>query len=286
MKVLVSGANGMLAQAIKSVAPEIESLEVCYLTKSEWDITDQAANQRTIESHKPNVVINTAAYTKVDHAEGSLHDAAQINHHALTSLSKETNKVGARLVHISTDYVFDGQKIESYLEDDPCFPLNNYGLTKRLGELAVVGNCKEYVILRTSWLYTSIGNNFFRTILRLAEEKAEISIVSDQVSAPTYAIDLARAIWDIIRPKYKEAKGIYHYSNTGEASWYDFAKKIVDLSDRTCKVLAIPSSDYPQAAQRPTYSKLNTDKIAQHFQMSLPTWQSGVERCWNSYKNL
>jgi len=261
-----------------------DKLEVVYLSRSEWDISDSEANKRTLELHKPEVLINTAAYTKVDHAEKELAQASAINHLALQSLSEVANNCGSRLIHISTDYVFDGFSKESHSEDDPCFPINNYGLTKRLGELAIQRHCQDYVILRTSWLYTFTGNNFFNTILRLAEEKAEISIVSDQVSSPTYADDLAKTIWEIITSEHKNLKGIFHYSNSGEASWFQFAKEIVRLSEKSCLVNDIPSSAYPQPAKRPTYSKLNTEKISKQLNLNIPSWQNGLERCWEQYK--
>lgn len=284
MKVLINGASGQLAGALKRSSPVSAALEVVYLSRSEWDIADPAANRRVLELHKPDVLVNTAAYTKVDHAEKELAEASAINHLALRSLSEAANACGTKLIHISTDYVFDGYSREDNSEDDPCFPINNYGLTKRLGELALQSQCQDYIILRTSWLYTFIGNNFFNTILRLAEEKAEISIVSDQVSSPTYADDLAKTIWEIITSKHKDLKGIFHYSNSGEASWFQFAKEIVRLSGKSCKVKDIPSSAYPQAAKRPTYSKLNTEKIAKQLNLNIPSWQNGLERCWEQYK--
>lgn len=276
----------MLARTLLSTLPKVENLETTFLSKEQWDISNAEETRKIIQGEQPDIIVNTAAYTKVDDAEKYLSQASEINHKALTGIALEAKKLGARVIHISTDYVFDGLASEPYSEDDPCFPLNNYGLTKRLGELALASATEEMVILRTSWLYTSIGNNFFRTILRLAKEKGEISIVSDQVSAPTYAVDLALVIWKIIQQEHKKIQGIFHFSNTGEASWFSFAKEIIALSDYNCTVHAIASSDYPQAAKRPIYSKLKTNKISEALSLSIPSWQDGVSRCWESYKNL
>jgi len=286
LKVLINGAEGQLAKALKRTLKPKSEHSVAFLSRKDWDIGDEQSTWAIVKEYQPDVLINTAAYTKVDLAEKEFSQAAMINHRALNSISSASNQFGVRLIHVSTDYVFDGLKGKPFMEDDPCFPLNNYGLTKRLGELAITRSAIDYAILRTSWLYTSTGNNFFNTILRLAKEKAEISIVSDQVSAPTYAEDLADTIWRIIEPCQKKIKGIYHYSNSGQASWFQFASAIVKHAGIDCVVRPIPSADYPQAAKRPGYSKLNTDKISNQLNIDIPSWQDGLQRCWEDFKNL
>ena len=228
-----------------------------------------------VNENNIDLIINCAAYTAVDRAESDIDLAKKIN----TDGPKNLAQSGAKLIHISTDYVFDGTGHIPYTPDDETNPTSVYGKTKRDGELAVIENSECYIIIRTAWLYSVYGNNFVKTMRRLGAERNEINVVSDQIGTPTYASDLAAAIVKIIPQMTRENSGIYHFTNMGVCSWYDFAIEIMELSDITCMVNPIKTSQYPTPATRPSYSVLDKSKITETFGIKIPHWRDGLKKC-------
>ena len=261
MKALVTGANGQLGRALAASVPA--SVDLIALPSAKLDITDPAAVEAAIREHAPNLVINAAAYTKVDAAEGVPHLADRVNRAGVANLARATQQNGVRLVQVSTDFVFDGMASHAYRPDAPTAPLNIYGKTKLDGEAAAG---PAALIVRTSWLYSAYGNNFVATMLRLMRERATLRVVDDQIGTPTSAHALANTIWDLAAI---DRTGLLHYSDSGVASWYDFAVAIMEegvaigLLDRPIEVLPIPASEYPTPAKRPHFSVLDKrDTIA------------------------
>lgn len=261
MKALITGASGQLGRALVACAPD--RIALLALPSASLDITDRAAVEAAIRDHAPDLVINAAAYTKVDAAEDMPDLAERVNHLAVANLAHATQQNGARLIQISTDFVFDGMAPHAYRPDAPTAPLNIYGKTKLAGEAAAG---PAALIVRTSWLYSAYGNNFVATMLRLMREKPTLRVVDDQIGTPTSAHALAAAIWDLAAT---DRTGILHYSDSGVASWYDFAVAIMEeavaigLLDRPVEVLPIPASEYPTPAKRPHFSVLDKrDTIA------------------------
>lgn len=289
MKVLVTGASGQLGSEIRFVSGEFKDLGFSFVDKNAVDICDFEAVQKALQGY--DALINCAAYTAVDKAENEADKAFEINEKGALNLAKVCKKFGVKLIHISTDYVFDGKAYKPFAEQDATAPLGVYGKSKLAGEKAVLSqNLAHSCIIRTSWLWSEFGANFVKTIARLAKERNEISVVSDQIGSPTNARDLARTICTIL-PKLSEIKGveIFHYANAGVASWYDFAYEIVRLLECayptiSCKVRAIKSSEYKTAAMRPFYSVLDTDKIKAHFGVEIPHWRDSLAKA--NLKNL
>lgn len=242
---------------------------------ADLDITNSDAVQRFADKNKIETIINCAAYTAVDKAETDIDAATRVNVLGPENLAK----TGRKLVHISTDYVFDGTGHVPYQPSDKTNPVSVYGKTKLAGEQAVLSNNKNAIIIRTAWLYSPYGNNFVKTMLRLGAEKENLNVVCDQIGTPTYAADLAYAISKILPQMNSSNAGIYHYTNEGVCSWYDFATAIMKLGNRNCKVRPIPSSEYPTAAQRPFYSVLDKSKIKKTFDITIPHWYDGLVRC-------
>tara|TARA_Y100000768_G_C23943175_1_gene666197 strand:- start:875 stop:1600 length:726 start_codon:yes stop_codon:yes gene_type:complete len=230
-----------------------------------------------------NAVINCAAYTDVDKAEENVEIAERVNSIGVYNLVEALDKINGKLIHISTDYVFDGTNSQPYKESDPVCPIGVYGKTKRAGELAVINSKIDAIVIRTSWLYSTFGNNFLKTMLRLGKDKESINIISDQVGTPTYARDLAKVCLEILSSSNKENINrngkIYHYSNEGVASWYDFAKLIMEMGELSCTVNPIPTNDYPTLAKRPLYSVLNKKKIKADFKIEIPNWKESLKEC-------
>lgn len=269
-KILITGANGQLGQELSKL------LKNAVLTdREELDITDLNAVQKFVADHDIDTIINCAAYTNVDAAEDDELKAYQLN---VTGPENLAN-TGATIVHISTDYVFDGKNFRPYEPSDEARPLSVYGKTKLKGEEAVLKNAKTALIIRTAWLYSPYGKNFVKTMRRLGEEKSEISVVADQIGSPTYAGDLATAIVKILPQIKEKQKTVYHFTNEGVCSWYDFAVEIMNLSKLKCNVLPIPSSAYPTKAVRPFYSVLSKEKIKQDFDLIIPHWKEGLKKC-------
>ena len=269
-KVLITGAKGQLGTELSLLLPNAVLTDV-----AELDITDLAAVRNFVSQNKIGIIINCAAYTAVDKAEDDIPAANMINVIGPENLAK----TGCKIVHISTDYVFDGRGCKPYTPDDETNPVSVYGKTKRAGELGVLKNAPEAVIIRTAWLYSPHGNNFVKTMRRLGAERETLNVVADQVGTPTYAADLAGAIVQILPQITKETTGIYHYTNEGVCSWYDFATAIMAESGLKCHVNPIPTSAYPTRATRPFYSVLDKSKIKETFGIQIPHWQDALKRC-------
>lgn len=277
MVVLVTGGKGQLGQALQFVAPDYPDITFHFATSSEADITDTSSLSSAFERIKPDVCVNAAAYTAVDKAESEPEKATLINVVGGKNLAETCLRYDVTLIHISTDFVFDGQKKTPYQESDATSPTGVYGQTKRDGEQAIAQVGGKYFIIRTSWLYSQFGANFMKTMLRLAGERDTISVVNDQIGTPTHAVDLARAIAAIIRSP-KPAYGIYHYSNEGVASWYDFAMKIFEVNNIPINVKPIPTTEFPTPAKRPAYSVLDKSKIKETFHIEVPDWETSLKQ--------
>lgn len=259
-KILVTGANGQLGSEIKVLAANYPNFDFIFTDIDDFPLDQSNVIIANFNRIQPDIVINCAAYTAVDKAEQDTVVADAINHLAIATLASLCTESGAKLVHISTDYVFDGSSPVAYKEDDQPNPKSVYGVTKLAGETACLQNCPESIIIRTAWVYSEFGNNFVKTMLRLMSERDTLSVVNDQVGSPTYAADLAQVILTILDSPQWES-GIYHYSNAGEISWFDFANDIKAIAHKTCDIKGIPASDYPTPAERPAYSLLDKSKI-------------------------
>lgn len=280
MKILVTGANGQLGSEIKDLASDYKNYEFTFIDIDDLDITDQTKVESYFKKNKFETIINCAAYTAVDKAESEKEKSIAMNSTAVKILTEMAAKQKALLIHISTDYVFDGKNFKPYLETDLTNPKSIYGKSKLDGEVEILFNTHWAVVIRTSWLYSSHGNNFVNTILTIAKEKGMINVVSDQIGTPTYAGDLAKAILDIIpKVKPKNKFEIYNYSNEGVCSWYDFAQEIVAAAKVNCKVNPIETKEFPTAATRPPFSVLNKSKIKKEFGISIPYWKNSLEKC-------
>ena len=274
LNILVTGSNGQLGSEIKVLESKYSNYNFIFTDIAELDLTKADDVDKFIKNNKVNCCINCAAYTAVDKAEDEQDLALLVNAMAVENLAKACEKAKARLIHVSTDYVFDGSNHMPYVETDEPFPNSFYGVSKLQGEKAVTDNISDYAIVRTSWLYSSFGNNFVKTMIRLGKERDELGVVVDQVGTPTYAADLADALLTMVK---SEIVGIYHYSNQGVISWYDFAKAIMDIGKINCKVNAIESKDFPAKANRPFYSVLNKAKIATDFNIQIPYWLDSLK---------
>jgi len=281
MKVLITGSKGQLGLSIKKLAPEFPDYRFIYTDVEELDITKADDIRKFISDTNPEVIINCAAYTAVDKAEEDTEKAHLLNTTAPGYLAKAASENNILLIHISTDFIFGGDRKTPYTEEDKAVPESVYAKTKADGEQEVVKNSKRAVIFRTSWLYSEFGHNFVKTILRLAEERQEINVVNDQIGTPTYATDLAETILRLLPELTKINQGteILHFSNEGIASWYDFAKEIVQQSGLKCKVNPISTKQYPLPAKRPAYSVLDKSKIKSRYGIDIPDWREGLRRC-------
>jgi dTDP-4-dehydrorhamnose reductase len=276
--VRVTGKDGQLAQCIKSIAPEYPDLNFVFKSSSELDITNYNHIDSVFKSSEPfDYCINCAAYTAVDKAEAETQRAYDVNVLGSKNIAEACRNYNITLIHISTDFVFDGDTSQPYTEASATNPLGVYGDTKLKGEQAIAKELTKYFIIRTSWLYSEYGNNFLKTMLRLASERDEISVVSDQIGSPTYAKDLAEAILKLIEIKNK-SYGLYHYSNEGSISWYGFAKEIFRITNNDIRLNTIETKDYPTPATRPKYSILNTSKIRNTLNIHIPNWKDGLTR--------
>lgn len=289
MFVLVTGANGQLGRSIANlVQASKDNHRFIFTTRKQLDLADFKNTQNFIEQNQFDVIINCAAYTAVDKAETDKEQANLINHLAVKNIAKIARDNSIKLIHISTDYVFDGFKLEAYDEEDKAFPLNVYGKTKLDGEIAILSIMKfDALIIRASWIYSEYGNNFVDTILKLSQKKDKLNIISDQIGSPTNAKDLAGAILSILNKKRfyetNQASGVFHYSNIGECSWYEFAKEITNISESHCIISPIDSKDYPQEALRPKYVLLDKRKIQGFFGLEISFWPDSLK---NFIQNL
>lgn len=297
MRILLTGKNGMVGWELnRSLLP---LGEVIAIGRDEMDFSKPDRLRDVVQEVSPDIIVNAAAYTAVDKAEKEESMAALINSEAPRVLAEEAQRIGALLVHYSTDYVFDGTKDTPYVEDDIPNPINAYGRTKLEGERAIQGSGADYLIFRTSWVYAERGNNFLNTMLRLMKEKETLSIVDDQVGAPTWARTIADSTAHCIKQLMREKKqqeissGIYNLTNTGETSWHGFASKIAENMKKISngkKIIVnrlepISSNDYPTPAKRPNNSRLSTEKLKDNFSLNIPEWNYALELCVNGLKN-
>lgn len=272
--IVITGAKGQLGTALSRLLPQAILSDVADL-----DITDEESVKSFVKTHQIDMIVNCAAYTAVDKAEDDVALAEKINVAGPRNLAK----TGAKIIHISTDYVFDGTAHKPLTPQDETHPLSVYGRTKLAGETEVLKYADEAIIIRTAWLYSPYGNNFLKTMQRLGAERESIAVVADQVGTPTYAGDLAKAIVDIIPQIKKENKGVYHFTNEGVCSWYDFAYEIMVQSGLNCQVKPILSSAYPTKATRPFYSVLDKSKIKEVFGIEISHWTKGLEKCLKQF---
>ncbi len=278
--ILVTGSNGQLGNELRQLAPAFADYDFLFATKDDLNIADEAAIENYFSAYSVKFCINCAAYTAVDKAESESEQAFLLNATAVAALAKVCEKNNTQLIHISTDYVFDGTGNQPYKETDQTNPVSVYGKSKLQGEELAIQNCPSTIIIRTAWLYSSFKNNFVKTMLRLMKEKESINVVDDQFGCPTYAADLAAAIMQIITSiQSNKNPGIYHYSNAGITNWYEFAVAIKELSNSNCMVNPVPTSQYPTAAKRPAYSVLDTTKIKETFAVAIPEWEESLGKC-------
>ena len=281
MNILVTGANGQLGNEMRNVTRDSADHYI-YTDVAELDITDAAAVEKTVADNAIDVIVNCAAYTNVDKAEDDRELAERLNARAVENLACAIRKRDGLLVHISTDYVFGGNKNNTPCrEDEPGNPTGVYGATKLQGEEAVIRSGCHYLIMRTAWLYSEYGKNFVKTMLDLTATKPELRVVFDQVGTPTYAYDLAAAIYDIVeKRRYAGRDGIYHYSNEGVCSWYDITKVIAEYAGHTsCDIQPCHSDEYPSKVVRPSYSVLDKSKIKTTFGLKIPYWTDSLKKC-------
>ena len=285
MIILVTGANGQLGRELRNILESEIPGQSIYTDVSELDLTDSKAVDLFFKQNEISHVVNCAAYTAVDRAEEEKLECASININAVKNLAIAADSIGAKIIHISTDYVFDGTAHRPYKESDKVNPISEYGTTKRKGETALLALAPESIIIRTSWLYSPHGNNFVKTMMRLGEERPEIKVVCDQIGSPTYALDLAKAIYKVLT-SHQWVEGIFHYSNEGVCSWYDFTKAIHRVAGiKGCNVCPIPTEEYPTAATRPFFSVLDKSRIKATYGTTVPYWEDSLIDCINRIKN-
>lgn len=283
--VLVTGSNGQLGTCLKDVAKSQEKIAFIFVNSSELDITNKTAVDNFFADKKIDYCVNCAAYTAVDKAESEIKKATKINVEGVQNLANSCNKKNTTLIHISTDFVFDGESQTPYKETDTPNPKSVYGETKLEGEQKIQLAIKKYFIIRTSWLYSEHGNNFMKTMLRLGNELPKLGVVNDQKGTPTYAKNLAIVILKFIEATNLDF-GIYHYSNKGETTWYEFAKEIFEQSKTVVELKPIKTADYPTAAARPKYSVLDTSKVESALNIAIPSWQKSLEKALFNYNKL
>lgn len=279
--VLVTGANGQLGNSIRLLAENHPGYNFLFTDVDTLDITNPAAVWGMIKDNQVDFVLNCAAYTAVEKAEEDEALCRRINAFAVGVLGKAAHEAGAKMIHVSTDYVFSGTSYRPYVETDVTCPISAYGRTKLVGEEILQEVCPDAVIIRTAWLYSEFGSNFVKTVLRLGKERDQLGFVFDQIGTPTYAGDLAAAILAVVTADERNAfvPGIYHFSNEGVCSWYDFTVKILQIAGIDCRVLPIETKDYPTKAVRPPYSVLNKKKIKTTYGITIPHWEESLRLC-------
>lgn len=279
--ILVTGANGQLGNSIRLKTNQHPQYKFLFTDVDTLDITDAAAVKAMVKDNQVNYILNCAAYTAVDKAEDNEDLCRRLNCDAVHVLGEAAREANAKIIHVSTDYVFSGTNYRPYKETDDTRPVSAYGRTKLAGEEALVKVCPDAVIIRTAWLYSEFGNNFVKTVLRLGKERDQLGFVFDQAGTPTYAGDLAEAILTIVTADEKGTfvPGIYHYSNEGVCSWYDFTVKVLQIAGIECNVRPIETKDYPTRAVRPPYSVLNKGKIKETYGITIPHWEESLRIC-------
>ncbi len=284
INILITGANGQLGTAIKENLTS--DFNYIFTDKHELDVANYEQCHDFIKNNKINYIINCAAYTAVDLAETNKEIAYMANSQGAENLAKIANQYNSKLIHISTDYVYSGNNTKPYTENDATSPVNYYGQTKLAAEQFIIKNTKNYIIIRSGWLYYASGKNFFNTIMHLTKNKNELKIVSDQYGTPTFCGDLANLILNLIKkdldtPNNDFFGNIYNYSNTGLCTWYDFAVLINQYANNKCNLIPITTPEYPLPAKRPHYSVLDKNKIQRIFNIEIPSWQDGLKRCFD-----
>jgi len=282
-KIIVTGSNGQLGSELRELASSFPEFEFVFLTRNDLALDDMFALQGLVAQYQPAYLVNCAAYTAVDKAESEREAAFQVNAEAVGILAEACAKQGAKFVHISTDYVFDGNRKAPLKEDDAVSPVNAYGESKLAGEEAALGKNPDSLIIRTSWVYSYHGKNFVKTMMRLMAEKETISVVNDQWGSPTYAADLASTILQIIRSGKWEG-GIYHYSNEGVITWFDFASEIGTLINTSCSIQPTTTANFPTPAKRPHYSVMDKSKIQEVYGIKLRHWTESLRDCIQKLK--
>jgi dTDP-4-dehydrorhamnose reductase len=281
--IIVTGANGQVGQELRVLAAAFPAFEFVFTTQENMPINDEAAVQKMFAAHAPAYCINCAAYTAVDKAESEQDLAFAVNAEGTRILAAACKNYKTRFIHISTDYVFNGQSPVPYKEEAATDPVNMYGASKLKGEQLCLQTNPDAVIIRTAWVYSSFGKNFVKTMMKLMQDRPAINVVNDQVGAPTYAADLAKGMLQIVANSQQAAAnwhpGIYHYSNQGRISWFDFAVAIKELTGSACTVNPIPSEQFPTPAKRPSFSLLDTGKIQKTFQITIPEWKDSLREC-------
>jgi dTDP-4-dehydrorhamnose reductase len=275
MVVLVTGSNGQLGQSLQFISEHYSDIQFHFYTSTELDITDNKCIRDIFTLIKPDFCINAAAYTAVDKAEAEIEKADIVNVTGAKKMALICNEFSTILIHVSTDFVFDGIKETPYTEEDTTNPQGIYGKTKREGEIEIIKYLKHYFIVRTSWLYSSFGNNFMKTMLKLANERNSLNVVDDQIGTPTHAVDLAQVLVKIVLSG-SQNYGIYHFSNEGKTSWYGFAKEIFIINSTIINLNPIPTSEFPTPAKRPKYSVLDKSKIKTEFGISINDWKESL----------
>lgn len=285
MKILVTGADGQLGHEMRNVLESEFPGNTLYTDVDTLDLTDAKAVESFMLNNEVTHIVNCAAYTDVDRAEEDKLKCSAVNVNAVQNLANAADKTGAKIIHISTDYVFDGTACRPYRESDKVNPISQYGTTKRKGETALLALSPDSIIIRTAWLYSPYGKNFVKTMLRLGHENKSIRVVCDQIGTPTYALDLARAIYKILRAQ-QWVSGIYHFTDEGACSWYDFTKSIHRMAGITdCHVTPILSEDYPTVASRPFYSVLDRTRIKATYGVEIPHWEESLQDCIKRINN-
>lgn len=280
MKILVTGGDGQLGSALKKLAGDYKDYIFTFIDVRDLDLTDSSAMAAFLGTHQPGILINCAAYTAVDKAESETDRAMAVNATAPGEIARICSETGIRLIHISTDYVFDGRSFIPYKETDPVNPVSVYAKSKLEGETRIQKQHVKGIIIRTSWLYSEYGQNFVKTILKKGKELGKLKVVYDQVGGPTYAGDIARVILDIM-PEVVNAGSmeVYHYANEGVISWYDFANAIIDISGIDCILEPVETKAYPTPAARPSYSVFNKTKFKERFGIAIPYWRDSLKEC-------
>jgi dTDP-4-dehydrorhamnose reductase len=282
-RVAITGSNGQLGRELASTAAAHPLFHCIFLSRGDFPLDEPEKMKHWLDRNPVDVFIHAAAYTAVDKAESEKEKAFLINASASGQIASHLSTIHARLIYMSTDYVFDGHSSFPLTEHSPTNPINWYGATKLEGERLVLQNNRDSLVIRTSWLYSAYGNNFVKTMMRLMGERTTVKVVQDQIGSPTYAVDLAEAIWQILESEHF-LPGIYHYSNEGEISWFDLASEIKRLSGSSCEVMPIPSKEFPTTAIRPHYSLLDKSKIKRVYGLLIPDWKTSLALCMQKIK--
>ena len=277
-KILVTGATGQLGSELKVLSENYLQYEWAFADRTQVSLHDIKLLRKQLETINPDIILNCGAYTAVDKAESETELADVVNHQAVAIIAAYAKEQDVKLIHISTDYVFDGTSSTALNEDAVTNPINIYGATKRAGELAALSVKPDVVIIRTSWVYSRFGNNFVKTMQRLLSERETLGVVNDQIGSPTYAADLAQAMMDIVETE-NWISGIYNYSNEGEISWYEFVLAIQEITGDICEVKGIHSSSYPTPAARPAFSLLDKSKIKEMYGIKVPYYKESLKKC-------